>query len=42
MSNDEAEALIESIERKWKSKHKRDFIDRMERKLNHKERIYKT
>ena len=38
MSNEEAEALMESFERKWKAKQKRDFIYRMERKLSHKER----
>jgi hypothetical protein len=38
MSNEEAEALMDTFERKWKAKHKRDFIGRMERKLNNKER----
>lgn len=38
MSNDEAEALMDRFE-KWDAKHaKHDFISRMERKLNRKER----
>jgi len=38
MSSDEAEALMEQFE-KWDAKHaKQDFIHRMERKLNRKER----
>jgi hypothetical protein len=37
MSNDEAEALMDAFERKWKAKQKREFIGRMERKLSHKE-----
>jgi hypothetical protein len=38
MSNEEAEALMDTFEKKWKAKQKRDFIGRMERKLSHKER----
>jgi len=41
MSNEEAEALMDNIERKWKAKQKREFIDRMERKLSHKERTFR-
>jgi len=40
MSYEEAENLMDNIERKWKAKQKREFIGRMERKLNHKEKIY--
>lgn len=40
MSNEEAEALTESLEKKWNSKHlKHDFINRMEHKLHRKERL---
>ena len=39
MSNDEAEEITEALERKWNSKHKYDFLNRMERKLNRKERL---
>jgi hypothetical protein len=39
MSNEEADALTETFERKWDSKHKNDFIHRMERKLSRKERF---
>lgn len=42
MSTEEAEVLMEQIERKWQSKHKKGFIDRMERKLTHKEKGYKS
>jgi hypothetical protein len=39
MSNEDAEALMESFE-KWDAKHaKHDFIHRMERKLSRKERF---
>lgn len=39
MSNDEAETLMEDF-RKWDAKHaKQDFMHRMERKLNRKERF---
>ncbi len=39
MSNEEIEALMESFE-KWDAKRaKHDFIHRMERKLNRKERV---
>lgn len=39
MSQEEVEALMESFER-WDAKHaKHDFIHRMERKLNRKERL---
>jgi hypothetical protein len=38
MSDEAADALMDTIERKWKAKQKRDFIGRMERKLSHKER----
>jgi len=38
MSNEQAEALMDSFEKKWKAKQKRDFIGKMERKLSHKER----
>jgi hypothetical protein len=41
MSNEEAEALMENLEQKWMAKQKRDFIGRMERKLSHKERMYR-
>jgi len=38
MSNEEAERLMDTFE-KWDAKHaKHDFIDRMEKKLNRKER----
>jgi hypothetical protein len=38
MSNEEAEALMNQLE-KWDAKHaKHDFIRRMERKLDRKER----
>ena len=41
MSQEEAEALMESFE-KWDTKHaKQDFIHRMERKLSRKERYGK-
>lgn len=42
MSYDEADALMEDFERKWTSKHKHDFLHRMERKLNRKERYSQT
>jgi hypothetical protein len=39
MSNEEAEELMDSFER-WDVKHaKKDFINRMERKLHRKERL---
>ena len=39
MSNEEADALMNEFE-KWDSKHaKHEFIHRMERKLNRKERL---
>lgn len=38
MSNEEAEALMDSFERKWKAKQKREFLGRMEHKLSKKER----
>jgi hypothetical protein len=39
MSNDEVEALMDQLE-KWDAKHaKHDFIHRMERKLDRKERF---
>jgi hypothetical protein len=38
MSSEEAEHLMEELERKWDSKHKYDFIHKMERKLSRKER----
>jgi hypothetical protein len=42
MSSDEADALMEEFE-KWDAKHaKHDFISRMERKLNRKERTDRT
>jgi hypothetical protein len=41
MSSEQAEALMESLEQKWLAKQKRDFISRMERKLSHKERMYR-
>jgi len=40
MSNEEAEALMDSLERKWKARQKREFVDRMEHKLNRKEKSY--
>lgn len=40
MSIDEADALTENFERKWDSKHRNDFMHRMERKLNRKEQRY--
>jgi len=40
MSNEEAEALMENIERKWDSKHKYDFLHRMERKASRKYKQY--
>ncbi|HET9098133.1 MAG TPA: hypothetical protein VFN51_00785 [Candidatus Saccharimonadales bacterium] len=42
MSNDEAEDLMDSFKRKWEAKRKREFIGRMERKINHKERFYRA
>ena len=42
MSNEEADELMDSFERKWKAKQKRDFIGRMERKLSHKERMARS
>lgn len=39
MSNEEAENLMDSLEEKWDSKHARNFLSRMERKLNRKERF---
>ena len=39
MSNEEAEEIMDAFEKKWNAKHKHDFIDRMERKLNRKERL---
>jgi hypothetical protein len=39
MTTEEAEALMERLEQKWRAKQKRVFIDKMERKLNHKERF---
>ena len=41
MSSEQAEALMESLEQKWLAKQKRDFISSMERKLSHKERMYR-
>jgi hypothetical protein len=41
MSSEEAEDLMENLEQKWRAKQKRDFIGRMERKLSHKERIFR-
>ncbi len=42
MSNEEIDALMESFE-KWDAKHaKHNFIHRMERKLNRKERVSKS
>lgn len=39
MSSEEAEALMNDFD-KWDSKHaKHEFIHRMERKLNRKERV---
>lgn len=39
MSNEEAEALMETFER-WDAKHaKHEFIQRMERKLGRKQRF---
>lgn len=41
MSNEEAEKLMETFE-KWDNKRaKHDFISRMERKLNRKERFHR-
>lgn len=42
MSSEEAEALMDTFEKKWKAKQKREFIGRMERKLSHKERLYNS
>jgi hypothetical protein len=39
MSNDEAEEIMDAFEKKWNAKHKHDFINRMERKLDRKERL---
>ncbi len=41
MSYEEAEALMDSLEQKWKAQQKLEFIGRMERKLSHKEHIYR-
>jgi len=42
MSNEEAEQLMETFD-KWDAKHaKHNFINRMERKLNRKERSART
>ncbi|MDB5164952.1 MAG: hypothetical protein JWL89_578 [Candidatus Saccharibacteria bacterium] len=38
MSIDEADELTNQFEAKWDNKQKHIFIDRMERKLNRKER----
>jgi hypothetical protein len=42
MSNEEAEALMENIEKKWNSKHRDDFIHRMERKFRRKEYLARS
>ncbi len=39
MSNEEADAIMDKFEKKWDSKHKHSFIDRMERKLHRKEQV---
>ncbi|HVV66477.1 MAG TPA: hypothetical protein VHB72_00180 [Candidatus Saccharimonadales bacterium] len=36
MSNEEAEALMDALEKKWNAKHQRDFLNRMQRKVNRK------
>jgi hypothetical protein len=38
MSTEEAADLMDSFERKWNAKHKREFLGRMEHKLSRKER----
>jgi len=39
MSIEEADQLTDQLEQKWAAKHKRDFVMRMERKLNNRERM---
>jgi hypothetical protein len=39
MSNEEAEDLTESLEKKWDDKHAKNFVARMEHKLYRKERF---
>ena len=39
MSNEEADAYTERLEKKWSKDRKRDFVGQMERKLHHKERL---
>ena len=39
MSSEEAEALTENLERKWNSKHRSDFMHRMEKKMSRKEKF---
>lgn len=38
MSDEEADALTDSLERKWDTKRTRSFVDRMEHKMYRKER----
>jgi hypothetical protein len=38
MSNEEAEAIMNSFEKKWRAKQKREFLGRMEHKLSRKEK----
>ncbi len=37
MSNEDAENLMETIERKWDKEQKHNFLNRMEHKLSRKE-----
>lgn len=38
MSESEAEALTEKLEKRWNAKHTHDFLARMERKMHRRER----
>lgn len=39
ITNEEADALTESLEEKWTKERTRTFVGRMEHKLNRKERF---
>jgi hypothetical protein len=42
MSGEEAENLMDELERKWNAKHRHNLISRMEHKLSRKERSGRT
>ena len=42
MTTYEADYIAETIEKKWLSKQKRTFLIRMERKIDHRERLNRT